>query len=69
LSLTSYGTFADVPAEDLIPPEQAIYNMLYVYFSGTAEASLFGGSTGSDPGPLNYLQIYSDDVIYAGREP
>jgi hypothetical protein len=66
-SLTSYGTFINVPAEDLIPPEQAIYNVLYVYFSGTAEASLFDGSTGPNPAPLNYLQIYSDDVIYAGQ--
>jgi hypothetical protein len=55
----------NVPAKDLIPPEQAIYNVLYVYCSGTLEASLFDGSTGPNPAPLNCLQIYSDDVLYA----
>jgi hypothetical protein len=51
-------------ATDLIPPEQAD-NVLYVYYWGTAAASFFGGTPGPTPAPLNYLQIYSEDIVYA----
>ena len=61
--LASYKIFKDVPSKDLIPPEQAEYNVLNVYFDGTAAASFFGGSQGATP--LNYLQIYSTDIQYA----
>ena len=62
-ALASYKTFANVPATDLIPPEQASYNLLNIYFDGTPAASSFGGTLGA--APLNYLQIYSEDIQYA----
>jgi hypothetical protein len=66
-TIGSFGIFKKVPLTDLIPAEQAIYNVLYVYFSGTAAASSFGGIPGPNPAPLNYLQIYSEDIVYAGQ--
>jgi uncharacterized protein (TIGR03437 family) len=62
-NLASFNTLNQVPARDLIPPEQAEYNVLNVYFNGTAAASSFGGTQGI--APLNYLQIYSPDIQYA----
>jgi hypothetical protein len=64
-SLASYVTFANVPAADQLSPEQALYNLLNIYFDGTAAASFFGGTPGPTPAPLNYLQIYYQDVQYA----
>ena len=61
--LANYRQLSQVPAIDLIPPEQAEYNVLNVYFNGTAAASSFGGTQGI--APLNYLQIYSPDIQYA----
>ncbi len=59
------GCLADcsVPPGDMISPEQAEYNVLYVYFYGTPVASFFGGVTGTVP--LNYLQIYFEDIQYS----
>jgi hypothetical protein len=57
------GQFKNVPANDLISPEQAEYNVLYVYFYNTPAASFFGGINNSSP--LNYMQIYSSDILYA----
>ena len=37
--------------------------MLKGYFDGTAAASFFGGTPGATP--LNYLQIYAADFLYA----
>jgi uncharacterized protein (TIGR03437 family) len=62
-SLASYKTFNNVPAADLLSPEQGLYNLLNIYFSGTAAASWFGGTPGT--APFNYLQIYSEDIQYA----
>ena len=62
-NLSSYATFNKVPAMDLISPEQSAYNVLNVYFDGTAVGPSFGGTTGT--APLNYLQIYSADIQYA----
>jgi uncharacterized repeat protein (TIGR01451 family) len=64
-NLSSYTKFSQVPATDLIPPEQSEYNVLSVYFAGTAVAAQFGGTPGPTPPPLNYLQIYSPDIQYA----
>jgi uncharacterized protein (TIGR03437 family) len=61
--LASFKIFNNVPAKDLIPPEQAEYNVLNVYFGGTAAASFFGAAQGATP--LNYLQIYFQDIQYA----
>jgi uncharacterized protein (TIGR03437 family) len=61
--IASFKTLSQVPGKYLIPPEQAEYNVLNVYFDGTLAASLFGGTNGT--APLNYLQIYSPDIQYA----
>jgi len=57
--------FSAVPAEDLISPEQAAYNVLQDFFNDTPAALAFGGTLGS--APLNYLQIYSDDIVYSSN--
>jgi hypothetical protein len=62
-TLAGYTKYSQVPAADLIPPEQAEYNVLNIYFNGTPVATSFGGTPGTTP--LNYLQIYSDDIQYA----
>jgi hypothetical protein len=62
-TLPTGTTFGQIPQEDLIPPEQALYNLLNIYFDGTPVASSFGGTTGSTP--LNYLQIFAEDIVYA----
>jgi uncharacterized protein (TIGR03437 family) len=62
-SIAGFQTTANVPAADLIPPEQAEFNVLSVYFDGTAVASSFNAAPGN--APLNYLQIYSEDIQYA----
>jgi len=46
--------------------EQALYNVLGLYFDGTPVAGthkFFGGTSGT--APMNYLQIYSPDIQYA----
>jgi len=62
-SIAGFKTTGKVPAADLISPEQAEYNLLKVYFDGTAAATSFGGTPGA--APLNYLQIYPQDIQYA----
>ena len=61
--LTSYKTYNKVPAADLIPPEQAAYNVLSKYFSGTPAASAFNATPGT--APMNYVQIYAPDILYS----
>jgi hypothetical protein len=46
-----------------ISPEQAICNVLTTYFEGTPEGSNYGIISSNFP--LNYFQIYWEDVIYA----
>ena len=62
-ALASYMTFPNVPTTDLLSPEQSLYNLLNIYFNGTAVASFFGGTQGA--APVNYLQIFSQDIQYA----
>jgi hypothetical protein len=57
--------FSQIPKTELIPPEQALYNLLNIYFDKTTVAAQFGGTPGPTPAPLNYLQIYSQDIVYA----
>lgn len=64
-SLPAGSTFGSVLTADLIPPEQAEYNVLFVYFWGTSVASSFSGTASTPPAPLNYLQIYCEDIVYA----
>jgi hypothetical protein len=54
---------ASVPASCVMSPEQALYNVLGVFFAGTAVGRLYGESQGN--APLNYLQIYATDIAYA----
>ena len=62
-SIAVYGTYGEVPADDLISPEQGLYNVLTNYFDNTAAAANFAGTLGT--APENYLQIYNDDFVYA----
>jgi uncharacterized protein (TIGR03437 family) len=62
-SLTSYKIYPNVPTADLLSQEQALYNLLNIYFDGSPAASSFGGTQGTVP--LNYLQLYSQDIQYA----
>lgn len=49
-----------------ISPEQAIYNVLAAYFDGTPVGSNYGiPPIVSSNLPLNYLQIYNEDITYA----
>jgi hypothetical protein len=50
-----------------ISPEQAIYNVLAAFFDGTPLGTNYGSSQVivSSNYPLNYLQIYDADVLYA----
>jgi hypothetical protein len=53
-----------------LSPEQAIYNVLTVFFDGTPVGSNYGSPYGTPPIitsnlPLNYLQLYNEDVSYA----
>jgi hypothetical protein len=61
--LAGYNVAGDVPAADLISPEQAMYNVLRVFFDGTPAATAFGGAAGT--GRYNFVQIYDEDFIYA----
>lgn len=61
--LASFNILRNVPKKDLISPEQVEYNVLKIYFNGTPAASFFGGTRGATP--LNYLQIYAADFLYA----
>jgi hypothetical protein len=61
--LAGFATLKDVPKNDLLPPEQAAYNVLKDVFDETAVADAFGGAPGSTP--MNYLQVYAADFLYA----
>ncbi len=61
--LGAYQHFSDVPAKDLISPEQAIYNVLQVFFNESPAAASFGGTPGNVP--YNFVQIYIQDIKYA----
>ena len=49
--------------DNSISPEQAEYNVLRVFFDGTPAAASFGGTPGTVP--LNYLQVFYEDVQYS----
>jgi hypothetical protein len=46
-----------------ISPEQAFYNVLQVYFDGTRVGGAYGVIASNLP--LNYVQIYAADILYA----
>jgi hypothetical protein len=51
------------PTNDPISPEQAFYNVLRAFFDGTQVGGSYGVTTSNLP--LNYVQIYAADVLYA----
>jgi hypothetical protein len=51
--------------DPIISPEQAFYNALQVYFDGSSVGASYGTNDSSGTLPLNYVQIYSSDIIYA----
>jgi hypothetical protein len=47
-------------------PEQEAFNVLQVFFYGTLGAPVFaGGDGGVSPAPLNYLDVFQEDIVYA----
>jgi hypothetical protein len=67
-SIAKFGTYGSLQTNDpaaLISPEQALFNVLNFYFDGTAAAAAFSGMPGNSPAPMNFMQIYSEDIQYA----
>ena len=62
-SLTGFTLLSQVPAMDLLSPEQSLYNVLNAFFNGTPAAGFFGAPPGV--APLNFLQAYDQDITYA----
>jgi hypothetical protein len=52
---------------DTLTPEAAEFNVLKVFFNQTRAAAFFDGTKGV--APLNYLQVFYQDVEYAQRHP
>jgi hypothetical protein len=55
------------PACQSITPEQALDNVLAVFFAGTPYGHFYGSRDGA--APVQYLQIYQDDILYANSHP
>ena len=55
------------PACQSITPEQALANVLAVFFAGTPYGHFYGSPDGT--APVYYLQIYQDDILYANDHP
>jgi hypothetical protein len=55
------------PACKSTTPEQAFANVLGVFFAGTPYGHLYGSQDG--PAPLQYLEIYNGDILYANSHP
>ena len=51
----------------LISPEQAAYNVLLYFFTGTPAGGVYHQAMGA--ASLNYLQIYGPDIEYANKNP
>jgi len=63
----TYGSLVRNDPSALISPEQSLYNVLGLYFEGTEAAPAFDGVMGPAPAPMNFMQIYSDDIQYANE--
>ena len=48
-------------------PEQALANVLAIFFAGTPYGHFYGSQDGR--APVQYLQIYQDDIVYANEHP
>jgi hypothetical protein len=55
------------PACRSVTPEQAFSNVLAVFCAGTPYARFHGSADGT--APVQYLQIYQDDIPYANDHP
>ena len=55
------------PACKSITPEQAFANVLAVFFAGTPYGHFYGSQDGK--APIQYLQIYQGDILYANDHP
>ncbi len=55
------------PACQGITPERALTNLLALFFAGTPYGHSFGSQDGR--APIQYLQIYQGDVLYANDHP
>jgi len=55
------------PGCQSITPEQALVNVLGVFFAGTPYGHFYGLRDG--PAPVQYLQIYQEDIQYANDHP
>ena len=55
------------PVCQSITPEQALANVLAVFFTGTPYGHFYGSRDGT--APVYYLQIYQDDILYANGHP
>ena len=53
--------------EYLISPEQAAYNVLLYFFTGTPAGGVYRQAMGA--ATLNYLQVYGPDIEYANSNP
>src|ERR1035438_4520081 len=51
------------PTCQSLTPEQALDNVLGVFFAGTPDGHFYGTQDG--PARVQYLQIYQDDILYA----
>jgi hypothetical protein len=56
-----------LPTCQSVTPEQALANVLAVFFAGTPYAHFYGSRDGR--APVQYLQIYQDDILYANDHP
>jgi hypothetical protein len=64
------GCLKDDPTSPVcqsVTPEQALANVLAVFFAGTPYGHLYGSPDGAPP--LQYLQIYQGDILYANDHP
>ncbi len=50
-----------------ITPEQALANLLAVFFAGTPYGHFYGSQDGT--AAVQYLQIYQEDILYANDHP
>jgi hypothetical protein len=50
-----------------VSPEQALANVLAVFFAGTPYGHFYGSRDGT--APVHYLQIYQGDILYANGHP
>ena len=50
-----------------VTPQQALANVLAVYFDNTPAGNLYGSKKGA--APMNYAQIYAPDIAYAATQP